>query len=288
MPYVYLISSVFCSASSSVFGTYFNRKNEGRKDTSAFYNLLLMASVFICWAVYYAFDFSFTIKVLPYSLLFALCYTICNLGLINALKCGPSSLTTLFVSLSTILTTVWGFIFWDSNLTLPVLGGLLLVVISLILCLYTGKKEEKKISAKWIFYVILALFGNAGCSITQRTQQMHFNGGYAGELMAFATLFSCIVCFIIWLKSDKTDSRIMWKGAGHFPIIAGIANMLLNYFVVLLAMTKLSPSLIYPVIGVGSLAVVILFSLFAFKEKLKYWQWTGLAIGAIATVLISN
>lgn len=287
MPYIYLIGSVFFNASSSVFGTYFNKKSEGQKDTSAFYNLLLMISVFIAWAVYYAFNFSFHAKVLPYSVLFAFCYTLCNLGIINALKCGPSSLTTLFVSLATILTTVWGFIFWNSKLTIYIFFGLVFVVFSLALCLYTGKKEEKKISVKWLIYVLLALLGNAGCSITQRTQQMQFDGKYAGELMAFATLFSCIVCFLIWLKSDKSDTKKMLKRSWCFPVVAGIANMLLNYFVILLAATSLSPSLIYPVIGVGSLAVVIMFSLFAFKEKLKWWQWLGLGMGAIATILLS-
>lgn len=287
MPYVYLICSVFFSASSSIFGTYFNKRNEGKKDTSAFYNFLLMASVFVCWLVYYAFDFGFNVKVLPYSLLFAVCYTLCNLGIINALKSGPSSLTTLFVSLATILTTIWGFIFWKSKLTILVLIGLILVIISLALCLYTKKKDEKKISTRWIFYVLLALLGNAGCSITQRTQQMKFDGEYAGQLMVFATLFSSIVCCLIWLRSDKSDAKIMLKKTWSFPVIAGIANMLLNYFVILLALTKLSPSLIYPVIGVGSLAVVIMFSLFAFNEKLKWWQWLGLGIGAVATVLLS-
>lgn len=287
MMYIYLIASVFFSASSNVFGTYFNRKNGGRKDTSAFYNFLQMLSVFVCWFVYYAFDFGFNTNVLLYSLLFAICYTLCNVGIINALKSGPSSLTSLFVSSASILTTIWGFIFWDSKLTVPVLIGLILVVISLILCLYTGKKDVKKISAKWIFYVMLAFLANAGCSITQRTQQMKFDGAYAGELMAFATLFSCAACFGVWLKSDKTDSKTMLKGSWYLPVAAGGANMLLNYFVILLALSELSPSLIYPVIGVGSLAVVIMFSLFAFKEKLKWWQWLGLGIGAIATLLLS-
>lgn len=286
MPYLYLISSVFFSASSSVFGTYFNRRNEGKKDTSAFYNFLLMASVFVCWSVYYAFDFGFNAKVLPYSLLFAFCYTLCNLGIINALKNGPSTLTSLFVSLSMLLTTIWGFIFWGDKVTVPVAIGLCLVVVSMSLCLYTGK-EDKKISLKWLLFVVLAFLGNAGCSIVQRTQQMQFDGEYAGMLMAFATLFSCVVCCLIWLKSNKSDSKTMLKGSWHFPVVAGAANMLLNYFVILLALTNLSPSLIYPVIGVGSLAVVIMFSLFAFKEKLKWWQWLGLGIGAVATLLLS-
>lgn len=287
MPYIYLISSVFFSASSSVLGTYFNRKNEGKKDTSAFYNLLLMASVFLCWAVFYAIDFDFNIKVLPYSLLFALCYTFCNIGIINALKNGPATLTALFVSLSMLLTTIWGFFFWNDKVTIPVVIGLVLVVASMTLCLYTGKKEEEKISLKWLLFVAMAFFGNAGCSITQRTQQTQFNGEYAGMLMAFATLFSCLVCFLIWLRSDRIDSKVIFKRSWGFPVVAGAANFLLNYFVILLAMSKLSPSLIYPVIGVGSLAVVTMFSLFVFKEKLKWWQWVGLVIGAVATLLLS-
>ena len=55
----------------------------------------------------------------------------------------------------------------------------------------------------------------------------------------------------------------------------------------LMAVTTLSPSLIYPVIGVGSLAVVTIFSLFVFKEKMHWWQWVGVAVGALAVALLS-
>ena len=55
----------------------------------------------------------------------------------------------------------------------------------------------------------------------------------------------------------------------------------------LMAMTDLSPSLIYPVVSVGGLAVVTIFSLFVFKEKMYPKQWFGVAIGAVAVVLLS-
>ena len=86
MPYVYLILSVFMSASSSVFGKVFNRSNEKCKDSSALYNLLLMSSVCISWGLLFVTDFSFETSVLLYSLGFSVCYTVCNVGLINALK----------------------------------------------------------------------------------------------------------------------------------------------------------------------------------------------------------
>ena len=61
------------------------------------------------------------------------------------------------------------------------------------------------------------------------------------------------------------------KGNIAFPVAAGVTNVLLNLAVIILATSELSPSLIYPVLAVGGLAVTMLFSIFAFKEKLKWW-----------------
>ena len=143
MPYLYLIVSVFMSASSSVFGKLFNKQNESKKDSTIFYNFFLLSSVCLGWGILYAFNFSFDANVLWYSALFALCYTVCNVGIINALKYGPAALTALLVGLSLLVTTIWGFIFWDAKITIPVIIGLVLVACAITLCLYTKKKDEK-------------------------------------------------------------------------------------------------------------------------------------------------
>lgn len=287
MPYVYLILSVFMSASSSIFGKLFNRKNDQFKDSAALYNFFIMISVCLGWGLLYAGDFSFEASVLWYSALFAFCYTVCNIGIINALKYGPTTLTSLLISLSLIVTTIWGFIFWNAKLTGVVIIGLILVACSIFLCLYSKEKEAKKVSIKWLFYVAIAFLGNAGCSIVQRTQQMKYNGLHGNQLMLFATGASAIVCLLIYLNSDRSDSPKMIKKSGWIPVCAGICNLVLNVFVMKLAVTELSPSLIYPVIGVGSLAVVTVFSLVLFKEKMWLRQWIGVVVGAVAVVLLS-
>ena len=144
MPYLYLILSVFMVASTSVFGKIFNRQTDGRRDTSTFYNFLLMISVFSGWGILYATDFSFDAGVLLYSALFALCYITCNIGIINALKYGPTAITSLLINLSLILTTVWGFIFWGAKISPAVIVGLVFVVASIFLCLYSREKDEKR------------------------------------------------------------------------------------------------------------------------------------------------
>lgn len=286
MSYVYLILSVFMNASTSIFGKFYSRKNMGEADPVPLYNFLVLLSVFIGWCILFAYNFSFDVAVLPYSLLFAVSYTVCNLGIIYALKYGPASLTSLFLSLSLLVTTIWGFIFWNVKLTPVVIFGLVLVSLSVFLCLNV-KKDDKKISFKWLIFVLLALLGNAGCSIIQRTEQMNFGGKHGEMLMVFSSFISLAVFFVVFMIKGRTNAKMLIKKSWYLPVSAGICNIALNVFVILLATSELSPSLIYPTIGVGGLIVVILFSLFVFKERLKPSQWIGILIGGFATILLS-
>lgn len=288
MPYVYLILSVFLSATSSIFGKMFNKSCEGTKASGSFYNLFLLTSAFFGWGVLFVTDPSFDLGVLTYSLLFGGLYTICMIGNIQALKHGPAPLTALFLGMSLIVTTIWGFIFWDAPITILVVIGLILIVISLYFCLCVGnKKEETRISWKWLFFATMAFFGNAGCSIVQRIQQMEYHGEHGNMMMFFAMGMATVMCLILYLRSDKSDSRILLKRGWFPPVCAGICNVILNFFVMKMATTDLSPSLIYPVIGVGNLMVVIVFSLLLFREKMTKWQWIGIAFGSVAVALLS-
>ena len=105
--------------------------------------------------------------------------------------------------------------------------------------------------------------------------------------MLFATGFSALAYLLVYLKSDKTDTPNMLKTSWWIPVCAGVCNLILNVLVMLMALTDLSPHLIYPVIGVGGLVVVTIFSLLVFKEKMRWWQWLGVAVGAVAVVLLS-
>ncbi len=290
MPYVYLLFAVVLNALNSVLGKAYNLKNKDCKAAPPIYNLFQSISAFVGWLILFCIDGSFHVKVLPYSLLFALFFTMGLVGMINALKTGPVALTSLMISLSLILVTIWGFIFWNAPVTPIVLVGLVLVVLSIVLCLYTKKSgekgDEKKISLKWLVYVLIAFVGNAGCTIAQRAQQIAFDGEYGEMLMAFATLLSVIACLTMFLCSDKTGAKQALKGSWYFPTAAGVGTAIFNLLVILMATSTLSPSLIYPVIGVGSLAISTLASLL-FKERLNAQQIVGIVLGGVATALLS-
>lgn len=105
--------------------------------------------------------------------------------------------------------------------------------------------------------------------------------------MMIATGISALVAFFLYLKSDKKDSRCLLRTSWYYPVAAGVLNALANLFVILMANTSLSPSLIYPVLSIGSLMVTTFFSVFIFKEKMRWWQWIGVVVGATAVGLLS-
>ncbi len=286
MVYFYLVAATSCIAMTSIFGAYYNRKNE-KENASALYSFVQICSVFIGWLILYLIDFSFEIKVLPYALAFGAGYTLAMVGMIKALDNGSVALTSLIMQLSLIGTTIWGFFFWDTKVTLLVVVGLILVVAALVLCLYDGNEKAGKSNKRWLLYVTVMFFGNACCTIIQKTQQIRFDGEHGNQMMCFATLFAFLICCVRFARSEKGNVGKILKRSAHFPVLSGVCNVLNNLFVILMAVSTLSPSLIYPVLSIGGLMITMLFSLFAFKEKMRPWQWFGIVLGCIAVALLS-
>ena len=289
--YLQLAGATLCSALLHTVGAFYNRKAHGKKNTNALYNMIYGVAVFLGWSVLFITDYSFDVKVLPYSLAFGIFYVLANWGLISALKTGSALLTSLLCHLSLIAVSIWGFLFWDEPFTALVAIGLALVAVAIFLCLYTGKPDKTvqktKFSWKWLVYVALAFFGNAGCTIVQRQQQRVFSYQHGNMLMFFATLCSALVFVAMWLKTDKQDTRILIKSSGYLPAVAGLANIAMNLLVILLASASLSASLVFPAMSVGALALTTLFSVVALKERLHWWQWLGIVLGAVAIVALS-
>ena len=192
--------------------------------------------------------------------------------------------------LSLIGATVWGFAFWgswNSKKAPLVLAGLVLVVVTLCLSLYSGKKSEQKLTWKWAGYAILLFLATAGCTIFQKQQQIDFNGEHGSMFMFFGVLLSALICMSVFLAQDKPDIKKLVKSSWGYPVGAGVSSALGNMFIVILATTALSPNLIYPAISVGGLILTSVSSVFFFKEKLAWWQWAGVGVGAVAVTLLS-
>ena len=287
MPYLILTAATIFMSCNGIGATFYNRKNTSFKETAKIYNLLILGSVFVCWLIKFLTNPVFDFTVIIYSLIFTAGYTVAMLSSVCAYREGPMTLSSLIMQLSVISSTVWGFFFWGSEVTVPVIIGLLCVVIALALCLYTGRgnEEKKRISARWLLFISLFFVGNSVGTITQRTQQLDFDSAYGDFFMTVATGVSFAVCLFVYLKSDKTDTKKILEGSWYIPLLCGAFNFFQNLFVIILA-TLLSANIVYPVLMIGSLAITSIFSIAIFKERMNWWQWVGVVVGAIAIALL--
>jgi drug/metabolite transporter (DMT)-like permease len=288
MDYLILAGAVVCASTSSIFGGFFNRSLSGKRGTSAFYNFFQLLTVFVGWTLLLIIDFEFNVAVIPYAVAFGIAYCVSTFGAINALRTGPVLLTSLITQFSLIATTIWGFFFWGSKVSLLVVIGLVLVAVALFFCIYTKGDSENRVSLKWILWVLVCFVGNSAASIVARTQQIDFGGRFKGQFIALATVITLVISIFMYAKSEKRHSAEMLKKSGYLPVASGVLNALYSVLILVLSTSRVVPvNLLYPTAGVGSIALVSLFAQFVLKEKMTNLQWTGLVIGAVAIALLS-
>ena len=288
MTYFYLFLATGFSAAITIGGRLYNTRNQDRANVSMLYNFLFPLFAAIVWFIIWMQDFSFDARVLPYSLLYSIGYSCFTVGMLGALRTGSTSITALVKQLALVGVSLWGFLFWDTKFTILSGIGLVLIVVSLSLCLIAkDKRNQERTTLKWAFYAILITIGNAGCSIIQRYQQSAFAYQHKNMLMFFGVFLAAIICLLFALKEPKSTWRSALKDSWFCPAIAGFSSALSNVFILLLIKNQMSPVIIYPGIAVGGLMLTTVISLLFFRDRLRTSQWWGLAVGAVALVLLN-
>lgn len=289
MAYLFLLTEILSISLLSIMGSLFSKRNAAYQGFSMLYNFIVIGSACAGWFIIYLANFSFDASVLPYSFGCAMASVLAYICLFKALECGPVSFTALLKAISLVLPSVWGFIFWDDPLTLPVILGFVLILVSLIL--FFAKKPEKeqaKIPLKWFLYILGLLVGNGGAFIVQKYQQMAFEGAHKNMLMFFTTATATLAClvFAFLYRKKNTLTRTALTKSFYLPIVAGLGSTLFN-LLLMITLPLLPSSVIYPAIAVGSVIVTTLFSALVCKERLRMLQWLGLTLGCVALALLN-
>lgn len=286
MDILYLIFAIISSASVNILSSFFIFKNKVHKNSAFLFNFIISLTALCCWSVFYAIEGGFNPTVLFYSLGFGLSFVGAFIFLFLAVENGPLSFTTLIIQMSLVFTAIWGFIFWGSKITTFSILGIVLICVSLALCI-CKKEKNIRFNFKWLLFAFLACASNAACSIIMKSEQLEFNNQFGGEMMFFALLFAAIISGIIWLFMRKKIEISNVKSTWWIIALTGLCNFLLNLFIILLAQTTMSPTIIYPTLAVGSLGLNILYSFVVNKEKLTIIQIIGLVVGAVSIVFLS-
>ena len=282
---IYIIIAVVAISLQHICKKAYNEKMFGKAVIIFSALSSLTAAIFFIFQV--KLPVSIDIKILPYSVLFALGYGSAVLFSVLAIGCGSLSLTSLITSYSLIIPTLYGLVFKGDKISGFLIIGLILLMISLFLVNFVkGDKGTAKINVKWIIFVSIAFLGNGLCSAVQNAQVEAFGGKYKSEFMSIALLLVFLVLMIVSFTSERNHLKSTVQ-KGILPIIiCGAANGLVNLVIMLLS-ARMEASVMYPLVSAGSIILTYLISCFWYKEKLSLMQNIGFVLGVASVVFLN-
>ncbi|MBQ4136933.1 MAG: EamA family transporter [Clostridia bacterium] len=184
------------------------------------------------------------------------CYT-------AAMSNGDAAICSTVYSLGFILPTLSGMVFWNENVTVIKMLGVILVIPAIIL---SGKKSEGKSDTTkgYMLPLMIAMLASGGLGIMQKVQS---NSPYPEQRSIFVLisfLFASVVSFIFALCKKgggdiKPSGKIFAAGIGVCFAACNLLNTLLA--------SRLDSAVFYPSLNIGVILFSIFSSILLFREK---------------------
>ena len=216
--------------------------------------------------------------------------------ILNAYALGPFSYTLMLVSLSMLLPTFSGAIFWNETVSITQYIGTALVIVCIILSVEKNG-DDKKANLKWLICTGFAFLANGSVGIIQK---MHQNSPYADELGEFLIVsfltgaaFSALAALVFKIKDKRegktNDVKYTAKDMTMFMLMFIIIGVCLAtcHKVNLYLSGVLPAAVFFPATNGGTLVLTSITAFLFFKEKLTKKQWAGLITGTAAVFLLT-
>ncbi len=290
MEYLFLSITVILCAAQNIFIKQYNIKTQ-KPDPLLFGAVTVLFALLFFVAdsgIEYGFKFSFSTEILPYSISFALTYSMAIIGAILAIKLGSLAVSALISSYSLIIPTFYGVFFLGEKLSYT---GFVLLCISIFLINKKDEQSTVRFTPGWVIALIALFSGNGLCSTVQKIQQLAFKErlySYKNEFMIISLFISCIILFLAWAVSTKgkTPQKSVLKNSFRYGLPRGLANGMVNMLMLTLA-GKIDATVLYPTVSAGGIVLGFFVATLWYKEKLSKTQLSGYCIG-LASVIMLN
>ena len=277
---IFLLIVVVTLTLQNVFKKSYSQR---RKDIFVFNTVYGIAAALL-FLVFSKGEFNFCAEIIPYVLGFSVCFITCTFTSLMAVKTGSLALSSLIISYSLTIPTLYGILFLNNPTSLLFYTGIILLLVSLFLVNY--EKGEKKITKRWLVYVAFSFVSNGLCSTIQNTQQIKFNGAYKSEFMLTVYILVAVVMGIAAMFTEKQEVKTALNKYTVLALACGIANGLTSLFVMMLS-TRMPTSVMFPIISAGSILATALISNSVYKERFSKQQLIGILLGTASIVCLS-
>ncbi len=214
---------------------------------------------------------------------------------LKAIEVGPFAYTSVITSLSMIIPTFSGVLFWGEKLETKQIIGVLFIVACLVCSVDLGGQDQahKKASIKWMLFTGLTFICTGLIGVMQKVHQTSaFKAELDGFLIiafAFSFVYSLVNILISFFK-NKEHTTTVFKTDIKPLVVLGLvviggcvaANNKLNLF-----LSGVLPSAVfYPLVNIGGVVLLTIASMLIFKERLSVRKWIGFACGITAILFL--
>ena len=274
---LYLIQSVLC-------------KKSGKSDDPVVFNINKGLTATVMFLLIGIFSFRFHLPTLLYGLAYGVFFSVSMWTGLKALSSGPLALSTMIISFSLILPTLYGVLFLHETVAVPGIIGFVLLAVSFVLInlksLLSGKGRGERANWKWFAYTVTTLCSDGLCAIVKKAHQTAYPNQYKTEIMCIALAVVTLTFTLIYLCRKKPEggvslrSLVNWRG-----MICGMANGGSSYLTLyLMAMENVSVQA--PVIAALNAIASLAAGWLIFRERLTLTQLLGFLAGLASVVLL--
>jgi len=286
MNYLLMFLTILVLGVQSIFRKQFNNKTEGVTSAPYVFNFLAAIASLVFLLFFGLAEYRFHLQTTIYACAFGILSEVAMVTILYAFMYGSLSLTSLLLSYSIILPALYGILVLHEPFRWTTGVGLLLLVVSLYL--FNKKKENLKITKKWLIFVSLLFLSNGICATLMKVHQYHFPGEYTTEFQGTSFLIVALLNALILLfmgkkraGAGKAFSKGSWLAA-----LFGICSVGANLLTMILA-AKIPAAILYPVVSGGGIVSAYVIGRFIYKEKMSAIQNVAFLISLVSIVVLN-
>jgi len=288
--FVTIISNTAVNIFRGVYANRFGMSGNNLLRFNFIQNVACFIGVLLCFLSSGA-DFSFSLFSVSIGIVFALVNVVCLEAILKAQAIGAFAYTNVIVSLSAIIPTFSGLLFFDEKINSIQYMGIAFMVLCFLLSPDTSNENENSANEKWLIFCIIAFLASGATGVIQKIHQT--SNSHKNEMATLLlTCFSCSSLFSgikYYFCPEKYEGGNKSERINHYfwPIVAGICYSFAHCINLLLS-GKLSAVVFFPTVNLCPMILTMLYAVLIYKEKLSLKRKAGIIIGIISTILVSG
>lgn len=201
-----------------------------------------------------------------------------------ALKHGPLAYTTLIMAAAAIIPALSGAIAFGEVITWKQIAGTALMAISVFLAV-DRSGNARKASYRWLLFCLAAFLMNGSIGVLQKIHQSSDARGELDMFLIVAFAVSTVFSMLLTRAPHAEKKETFGGKALLLAVAAGVFNAG-NHVINLYLSGVMDSMIFFPMVNGVGLLLSILAAVIVFRERLKRLQWTGIAVGFAAVLLL--